>query len=440
MRDGVQSAQFVSTAETGLFTVSLAAMQAGRFAFSLALASRLEPASFTVWALLVAALGYSPLVMMGLINGLGRSLPYLVGAGQQADARRSEGTVWALALGLLLACTLPTAALSVWGRTTLPLLILSMFGSWLLLQIQQVVLRSHLKFGPASWQQLTLGVLTLSAAAGFVLIPLHSLEEALALHTLAALCALSIGAAAHAPTVSRPRLRTAVELAAVGLPIGAAGGLFSLLLTADRWVAAALLGSHDAAPYALAATVASGLMVVPNAMSQQTYPRMARAYGATQQLSEVLRLAAVQNRTAGRATLLIAGPASILAAVMILFLPSSYREAVPVLIVLAVSLLALAHSTGYGNALNTLGGQWLYLLSQAGALINGVAAMAILGMLLGLPGIALGVGVGYLTFAILARWAVRFVTRHLDTGRDPTGQPSAASPQRQSRRSWHERR
>lgn len=428
MRDGRQSAHFVRTAETGLFTASLAAMQAGRFAFSLALASRLEPASFTVWALLVAALGYSPLVMMGLINGLGRSLPYLVGAGQQADARRSEGTVWALALGLFLACTVPAAALSVWGRTTLALLILSMFGSWLLLQLQQVILRSHLKFGPASRQQLGFGILSLSAGVGFVLIPPHSLEEALALHTLVALGALSIGAAAHPPTVSRPRLRTAVQLAAMGLPIGAAGALFSLLLTADRWVAAALLGGRDAAPYALAATIASGLMVVPNALSQQTYPRMARAYGATRQLNEVLRLAAVQNRTAGRATLLVTGPVSILAAVTIPFLPSSYREAVPILIVLTISPLALAHSTGYGNALNTLGGQWLYLLSQAGALINGVAAMNILGMVLGLPGIALGAGVGHFTFAILARWAVRFVTRHLDTGRDPGGAAEPSEP------------
>ncbi len=403
------------------FTASLGVMQGGRLALSLALASRLEPSDFTAWALLVAALGYSPLLMLGLINGLGRGLPYLVGAGRQADARRSEGTVWVLAFGLLLACALPAAVVSVWAKTALPLLILFMLGSWLLLQIQQVVLRSHLKFVSASWQQLALGMLTLGAGAGFVIVPFRTLGEAVALHTLAAVGALEIGAAAHVPTLSRPRLRTAVELAAVGFPIGVAGVLFALLLTADRWVAAALLGTRDAAPYALAATLASGLMVVPNAISQQTYPRMARAYGATQQPTEVLRLASIQNWTAGRATLLIAAPTCALAALSILFLPTSYREAVPVLIVLAVSVLSLAHSTGYGNALNTLGGQWLYLLSQTGALISGIVAMIILGMLLGLPGIALGVGVGYVTFAILARWAVRFVTRRLGAGNHAEG-------------------
>lgn len=198
-----------------------------------------------------------------------------------------------------------------------------------------------------------------------------------------------------------------VRLIAVGLPIAGAGVLFSLLMTADRWIAALLLGTESAAPYALASTLASGLMVLPNAVSQQTYPRMALAYGATKSVTEVLRLAKAQNRMAGRATVLVAGPATALASACILVLLNTYQGAVPVLITLSVSLLALAHSTGYGNALNTLGGQWLYLACQTGALVIGVPAMVFLGSQLGPVGIALGVGAGYAAFALLTRGAVR---------------------------------
>ncbi len=421
--------------ETAFFAGSLAAMQAGRLLYTLALASRLDSSDFTRWSLLIATLGYSPILLLGLISGLGRDLPYLVGAGRRRDARTSESTVWCITLLLALGAAALTTAVGWLTGRLLPLLVVFLLSSWLLLQIQQVVLRSHLKFTAASWQQLAFGILAVFAGGVFLVVHLKTLEEAIILHVLAALGALSLGVSAHRPALVRPTVRTTIRLAAVGLPIASAGVLFSLLMTADRWIAASLLGTRSAAPYALASTLASGLMVLPTAISQQTYPRMALAYGVTKSAAEVLRIAKGQNRTAGRATLLVAGPASALASAGILLLPNGYHGAVPVLITLSLSLLALAHSTGFGNALNTLGGQWLYLACQTGALVIGMTAMLLLGIQLGLVGIALGVGTGYVAFALLTRGAVRLLVPVLTARpQPPSGRPDplAASESQES--------
>jgi O-antigen/teichoic acid export membrane protein len=335
--------------------------------------------------------------------------PTLLAQGTATKPGTSEATAWSICLGLSLIGLLPTTVLALATGTSTPVLVVWMLGSWSLLQVQQVILRSHLKFTAASSQQLALGVLASSASAIFVVARMQTLEQAILLHTVANLGALSTGLLGHAPLMARPSWKTAIRLAEVGLPIAAAGGLFGLLVSLDRWIAASMFGTQAAAPYALASTVAMGLMVLPNALSQQTYPRMALAYGATGDAGEVLRLARLQNRAAGRVTVLAVGLGSVAASVVILLLPRVYLPAIPVLIPLNVSLLALAYSTGYGNALNTLGRQWLYLGVQAGALVTAAGVMVALGQQLGLIGIALGVGSGYLTFAALTRWAVRRV-------------------------------
>jgi len=412
-----------SFAETALFTASLGSMQGGRLLYAFALASKLNPAEFTAWSLVMASLAYLPLLTLGLINGLGRSLPYLAGAGDSEEERTSVGTSWFVVLGLAAIGLVVAVWVALALGTYKPVLILAVLATWAVFQLQQVILRSYLKFIAASYQQLTIGFLSIAAAVVVFLGPLQGFEQAVLAYALAVVGAIVVGTAAHSPVFALPSARVFVRLVAVGWPIAAAGVLFGVLISADRWIATALIGARGAAPYVLAATLASGLMLLPNAISQQTYPRMARIYGATKDFHEVLRLAKSQNRVAGLGTFLLVVPASILASAAILVLPSEYREGIPVLIVLSASLVCLAQSTGYGNALNTLGRQWVYLSAQAGALFAGVSAMAILGTLLGVSGVALGVAVGYAAFALFVRLPFRRMAGH------PRVEPDSAPPQ-----------
>jgi hypothetical protein len=167
-----------SFAETALFTASLGSMQGGRLLYAFALASKLNPAEFTAWSLVMASLAYLPLLTLGLINGLGRSLPYLAGAGDSEEERTSVGTSWFVVLGLAAIGLVVAVWVALALGTYKPVLILAVLATWAVFQLQQVILRSYLKFIAASYQQLTIGFLSIAAAVVVFLGPLQGFEQA----------------------------------------------------------------------------------------------------------------------------------------------------------------------------------------------------------------------------------------------------------------------
>ncbi len=283
---------FRAAGDTALFSASLLAQQAGRFVFSLAVAGAVVPAAFTGWTVLVAALAYLPIAALGTLNGMIRELPYQLGAGQPADAEAVEAAMWravgaAVALIMVGALAVAAATGSVAVATAGAMLALSLGH-----QAQQSVLRARLRTRDAAAHQLALAVTT---AAGAVLITAglgETLAGVAAVYAGCVAAGVAVGEIlhrnrldhAHGLAVSRHRSRarhvaTDVRaLASAGLPLTAAGTAFAIFWTSDRWLAAALLGAADAAPYAMAALLASGLLVVPAALSHRTYPEMSRSW------------------------------------------------------------------------------------------------------------------------------------------------------------------
>jgi O-antigen/teichoic acid export membrane protein len=274
-------------------------------------------------------------------------------------------------------------------------------GLSLVFQVQQFVSRSQLQFNVASVQQLLMGVGILLATGWLALRGVATFADVAGGYSVAVAVAVLAGLVVRRPAIAAFDARTWRSQAGIGLPIMIAGALFTVLVTADRWVATFMLGPTGAAPYALASVVGSAMLVLPTVLSQQTYPRMAVAYGAERDEAAIARLARLQ----GRLSLAVSFPIAALVAVTAAFLvPASlpaYADAVVPIALVCGGYVALAGFLGFGNYLNVTGRQWRYLVVQVVALVAGAALMLGGAALAGAIGIALGMAITLAGYGLL---------------------------------------
>lgn len=393
--------------EFGMFAASVAAAQGGRFAYSLAVAATVPLTDFNTWALFLAAVAYAPALLLGVVNGMGRQVPYLVGAGRLAEARRAEAATWWTLAGVIGALAAAGAAATGTLRLdAMPVAWTTLaFALSLIFQVQQFVSRSHLRFNRASAQQLLLGVGTLAATGWLASRGVASFADVAAAYAAAVAVAVVAGVILARPAVAAFDADAWRGLINIGFPIMAAGALFTVLVTTDRWVATVALGPKAAAPYALASVVGSAMLVLPTVLSQQTYPRMALAYGAAHDDAATARLASLQGRLTIAVSLPIAVIVTLVAAVAIPSLLPAYRDAVLPIALVCGGYVALAAFLGYGNYLNVTGRQWRYLAAMLIAFAAGGALMVAGATLGGVSGIALGMAITLAGYGILLRLA-----------------------------------
>jgi len=270
---------------------------------------------------------------------------------------------------------------------------------------QQFILRSRLRFGAASALQALFGGLMTGAAIVLALRSATDFRTVAGLYGAPLIVAVMLGFALTRPPVHvRPRLGEVRRLVGIGFPIMLAGLLFSLFVTLDRWMAVTLLGAERAAPYALASLIASGMLVVPSVVSQQTYPRMAIARGEGSSVAELRSMARRQGLLAAG---LIAPVAICVALFAWLVIPTAlpaYTASAPAAVVLSLGLVVLGYLTGYGNYLNVVGGQWRYLGAQLVGVACAIGLMFVGGRLLGLIGIALGMAASHIIYGFVLRF------------------------------------
>lgn len=263
------------------FTLSVAALNAASLLGN-ALAFRwVDPASMGVWHTLLLAGSYLTVVRLGVINGMGRELPFALGSGDLVRARRVAATAlaWnAAASGVVAAAFLvPLAWLS--GATwRLGLLAMAVVGaSNLYLAYLSATFRSDSDFA------LLARVHYLQAALALLMpVAVYALGFAgLCLH--AALQSLVVTGFAHArrPVKVGPRLEPPVvrELLATGLPLFVASYLQLVATGFDRVILLHRSGVEAVGYYAPAVAVLGALGVVPGAVATYVYPRMSYALG-----------------------------------------------------------------------------------------------------------------------------------------------------------------
>ena len=399
--------------ELGLLAASTAIYQSARFFFSLAAAAVLSSDDFSLWALTLALLAYAPAVLLGTNNGMARELPIAIGANRHESADRAVATTWlvtGVALLILMASALAVAAIrpSI-GGVAVAVGVLAcgtiVFG------VQQFVLRSRLRFGAAGVQQALLGLLLVGSAAYLMAGSAAPFFVAAALYGGPLAIAVVIGFAMER---ANPRggvdSRQVRRLVSSGFPIMLSGLVFSAFVTLDRWIAVALLGADEAAPYQLASLLAAAMLVIPSVVSQHTYPRMAIARGSGAGDAALFRLARNQGLLAAGLVTPVAVALAVFSLVAIPALLPQYAAAVPSVILLSGGFVVLAFLTGYGNYLNVVGAQWRYLAAQLSGATAAVALMLVGGLALGLSGIAAGMAAGHVIYGMVL-WQVASRTR-----------------------------
>jgi O-antigen/teichoic acid export membrane protein len=265
------------------FVVSVGAVNLSFLAGN-ALAFRfVEPASMGVWHTLLLANAYLTVVRLGLVNGMGRELPFALGRGDVPRARRIAATALAFntASCLMVLLAFAVALVFFWSagtdwRVALPAM--GLVGALnLYLAYLQATYRSDRDFARLAhlnWVQ---------AGAGLLLPPLVYWLGFAGLCLHAALQALLVTGFAHArrpfPVAGHFEGKLASEMVATGFPLFAASYALTVATGFDRVILLQRGTVETVGLYAPALAVLAAMAIVPGAVSTWVFPRMSYAFG-----------------------------------------------------------------------------------------------------------------------------------------------------------------
>lgn len=277
------------------FTTSVAAVNVASLAGNAVAFRFVDPVSMGVWHTLALVCGYLTAARLGVVNGLGRELPFALGRGDREEAGRlaaaglAANHLSALASGLTFAVLL----VALWPRGPAWRLALAATAvvsvATLHLTFLQATFRSDADFARLA------RVHWIQAGAALLLAPAVYFFGFAGLCAHAALAAAAATACAHAwrPLRVRARFdgRLVRELMAVGFPLFAAGYLQTLAAGFDRVILLAHGGVAAVGLYAPAVAVGAALAIVPGAVATWVYPRASYGLGQGRTPAEVGRAA-----------------------------------------------------------------------------------------------------------------------------------------------------
>jgi O-antigen/teichoic acid export membrane protein len=242
-----------------------------------------DPVSMGVWHTLVLVSGYLTAARLGIVNGLGRELPFALGRGDtMAACRITSAALAANHLSALAAAAAFAVLLAVlWSRGPVFRLALCAMAvvstATFHLTFLQATFRSDADFARLS------RVHWIQAGAMLLMAPAVYLFGFAGLCAHAALTALAATAFAHAWRPLRVRARfdagVARGLLAVGFPLFAAGYLQTLAAGFDRVILLAHGGVAAVGYYAPAVAVLAAMAIVPGAVATWVYPRTSYGLG-----------------------------------------------------------------------------------------------------------------------------------------------------------------
>lgn len=325
------------------------------------------PHQLGLWNLMTVFITYASGLQLGVFNAMSRQIPFYRGSGEAAKAELSGqvGFAWCLVLTCLtlILGSIAVACYAVSGTrdqmiTTIAFVVV--LGSTWSMQLFTVGFTTTGAFGPLARRTM------LTAVVGLPLALLAQVMGYAGLLLRAALVALisSSAMAYRQPLKVRPKWNGTMfwELVCIGLPIWLLGQLGALFMTLDRLMLAdspQLLGF-----YAIAAQFAALAVMVPTAFNAVLYPQMSRNYGEHRSAMALWRQA-----LRGSIGILAAGAAfgticwMTIPHFVTLLLPA-YTPAIEAARWTAWVALAMCFST-FGNVLNILGRQDIYLLSSS---------------------------------------------------------------------------
>jgi O-antigen/teichoic acid export membrane protein len=277
------------------FVLSVAAANATSLLGNALVFRWVDPTSMGVWHTLLLVNSYLTVVRLGLINGMGRELPFALGRKDASRARRLASTSLTYNTICCVAVAITFVALLVvfWPQGTawrLALPAMAVVGAGnLYLAYLQATYRSARDFALLSrlnWAQAATGLLLppMVYALGFAGLCLHSAVQVVV-----------VTACAHArrpfPVAAHFEPRLATELIATGFPLFAASYLQVLATGFDRVILLRRGTVEMVGLYAPALAVLAAMAIVPGAVSTWIFPRMSYALGQGREQGTLRRMA-----------------------------------------------------------------------------------------------------------------------------------------------------
>lgn len=188
----------------------------------------------------------------------------------------------------------------------------------------------------------------------------------------------------------------------IGFPIMIVGFSFMLIQTIDRLIILRFFNQQDLGIYSLGGTVFQALLIFPQILSMQFYPRMIRSYGKGK------NKIALRNSFFNQLfiSLLIVAPI-ILFAIFLMpliisnFLPD-YNDSIHIAQVLTAAVIFLPITFVAGNVLNILDLQKKYLTFQIFAIfINLLLSLLAISYNYGIQGVAFATFISFFSYSII---------------------------------------
>lgn len=373
------------------------------FLFNLVAARLLGPEQMGVWASISLVSIYGMILTLGIINGMGRDVPYYRGNDDPVEVDRTIATTiaWLLVIGaLLLLAIMVFHRLLPDSQQTIITFGLLLLCARIVNAFSTILIRSFRDFRCLGWHQALIGLIMLAA-----LIPLWFQPHLAVVYggvylSLVAGMLLSRRFMVFGP-FSTVTLR---RLLKTGFPIYIVGLMFILLTSIDRVIVLGYLGTEQLGLYTLASTATAVLMMAPSLVSNVMYPRLAEHYGATGDVRELVPLV----RRMIRLNLLLTLPVALVFLVTFYFyvVPlylDAYLEGRNAMAIICLAAVFYPFGTGFGDFFNVIGMQRVYLRNIAtGFIVSvGIGVILVAGYGMGLEGAAIATVGGLLVFTLL---------------------------------------
>ena len=388
------------------------------FLFNMAAARALGPQSMGSWQTILLISSYAPALCVGIVNGLGRELPVSLGQERPEIAREIVATCFRVVMGIAL-CLLfliPfVARLPGVESLFLATIVFGLSAARIVHVFSAMLLRSLQQFSRLGLHQ-ALSALILAVAIGVLQWNPTLLVVAVGMTGSFVLASVT---AAPLVSLSGASLSRASALIRSGLPIYAAGLLFMLLGSTDRWLILYFLGTESLGLYTPAILAFAIITVSPMLVSNIKYPHLGYLYGkhksASKLLPEIRRIVLLNLGFSGAVAII--GFLTMYYVVIPFVLPE-YKDGLKSMAIIFIGGLVLPIGQSFGDLFNAIGRQRIYLRSMgAGLIVNIVSGGFLLGLAdWGLEGVAVGTLAGMTVFSILQVSAYCIVLREAESG------------------------
>ena len=356
-----------------------------RLAGGILLGRLVAPSTLGLFAGIGLVLGYTSIAQMGVLNGVNRELPYQIGRGNVSRAHElaAAGQAWALvAGGVVSVCLLAVAAWQLalgdleqaagWATNAL-LAMFSFYGSNGYLSITFRTSSEFVRLARVNVVEAATSFAALSfvAALGFYGL---CLRVVIAGVTSTALLfrwrPVRVG-----PRWSWSNLR---HLVVIGAPIYFVGQVYGLWTSViNSTLVLNYTGTYGMGLYAMVALGVAAMEVVPAAMVQVLYPRMAQEYGAGRDIRYLVQISVKPMLATCAGLAVVAAVGWFAAEPVVRFVVPQYVEAVPA-IQLALLLPLVSCFLPLDSVFNVVRRQDMYLVALGCGIATYVVALLVL--------------------------------------------------------------